>query len=198
MNLTDILRNLTGVLRYFATAVVGVCLVWTFDKDHAAIGAVVGSVWTPSGPAPWPPAWAIIGALATVGLLTYFGHRGIAHRPLLWLNRRIFGRDWPLDDNLRKARWLRKGAKDGTDQRSVQDVLDEISSGAHFFYCSGWAALVVAAFVGRAAPSLNLSCGFWWAVGLFLLVGFIADVQASKADIAAERWFREQPTRLEQ
>ena len=191
MNLTETLRNLTGILRYFATAVVGVSLVWAFDDGHDAIATVIGKVWSPTSPAAWPPAWAIIGALATVGLLTYFAHRAIAHPLLLWLNRRMFGRQWPPDENLRRARWIRKGASEGTRERSVQNMLDEASSGAHFFYCSALAALVVDAFVCRVVPDLNLSWGFWVTAGVFLLVGFIADVQASKADVDAERWFRE-------
>jgi hypothetical protein len=192
MNFTELLRSLNGILRYFATAIVGVSLVWAFDDGHDAISDVVAQVWAPSNPG-WPPTWAIVGALAAVGLLTYYIHRTAFHPFFLRLNRRMFGGGWLSDDDLRRMRWVRKGAEVGTSKRSVQDAVDEMCSSAHFLYCSAWAALIIAAFTSRLTPNLRLTSAFWGTVLGLLALGFRADVHASAADVSASRWYPEPP-----
>jgi hypothetical protein len=182
MSFADLRQNLTAILRYFGSAVIGVMLVWTCD--HGVFWKTLETTQLSV-----LPGWVVVGLLGVLGLLTYFLHRTLAHPWLsalakgasTWLGRT---RDaWPKERDLQHARWLRRGATEGSPGRSIQNGLDEMNAATHFFYCSAWSPIVIVCFLRGVAP-LN-PCGLWpiiVPVILSLVVGFLSDMRAAESD----------------
>jgi hypothetical protein len=101
-------------------------------------------------------------------------------------------------DALAFARWERRGAAEHSDQQSVQSVLDESNAAIHFFYCSGWSALLLAAIVRSVFPANFTPTILSWMVFAGIVAGLlvtalIGDSRTAKLDIAAYHRFTKQP-----
>jgi hypothetical protein len=183
-------RYLAGVLRYFASAAVGVAVVSAFNKQHDVVESVLqqalpkGAVYS---------NWTLLGLLGVLGLVTYFSHRIGFH----WIVtccilrlRRLCRPDVPTARELDFARWRRRGASKSNPERAVQSALDEMNAAAHFLYCSAWSSLLVAGFLYRAGEQLELKPGFTRAILAFLFLGLIGDIRAALYDIEAYKQFK--------
>jgi hypothetical protein len=183
-------RYLAGILRYFASAAVGVAVVWLFTDQHQEIKNTLLTIW-PQDSA-WSN-WVFVGVLAVVGLLSYFVHRTAFHWWVNWgILKFIHRRQSPVSSSmdLDFARWQRRGSENAKAARSVQSALDEVNASAHFLYCSAWASLLIALFLYRADISnLHFKKGMGWVVGALLLLGLIGDVRAARYDIEASKKF---------
>ena len=190
MKTDELQRYLAGVLRYFASAVVGVSLVWAFDEKHDVFEKVYSLAWPATAAF---SSWALVGLLAVIGLVTYFVHRIAIHwlvTHLILLSLRRSNPAVPSALDLDFARWMRRGAVAPNPQRAVQGALDEINAAAHFLYCSAWASLLVAGYIYRAdGEHLNLMPGFTPIVGVLLFLGLVGDIRAARYDVAAYQKF---------
>ena len=190
MTVTELRTNLSALLRYFLSSVVGVFLVWAFDRDHDAILAFVGQAWPQSSPTSWPAAWAVVGAFGALGLTTYCIHRAGLHLAIQRVIR-CFRPQWPPDSELRFARWIRVGAPKGSPAHSLQAGLDEMSATAHFLYCSVWASVMTAGAAALVTSKMNPTLWILAPVAALFGLGIYADYRASRTDVEV---FRAEPS----
>lgn len=178
----DIFSQLSTILRYFAPPILALMLLWAFNPDHDAIHRILESAW------PGHFAWVLAVFVPVLGLFTYSAHRIVFHRPLSKLTARFFKQKRKAleSDAVNFARWSRRAAKADSKERAVQAELDIANAASHFFYCSGWAALLIVLFVAVGFPGvLAPSWKFWIAVVVLLVLGFIGDLQTTVLDIKA-------------
>jgi uncharacterized membrane protein len=191
MSFNALRDNLTAILRYFASAVVGVILIWVYDNQHDVFWEALNLTRLPV-----LPQWVIAALLAVTGLVTYFAHRTVVHPIIGRIIFAIRGTPWqaPADVNdLHRARWERRGAPEGSQARSIQQALDEINAAVHFFYCSVWSSLLIVALMWYLVPnSLCLSGWFVVALILLLILAIRGDFRAARFDVEA---FRIPPSR---
>lgn len=184
-------RYLAGVLRYFASAAVGVAVVWAFNNKHDIVESVLQQA-LPKGAV--HSNWTLLGLLGVLGLVTYFVHRIGVHWLVTYCILRFLRRhnpDVPSALELDFARWRRRGESQSSPERSVQSALDEMNAAAHFLYCSAWSSLLVASFLYRVGSEhLDLKRGFIPVILAFLILGFIGDIRAARYDIAAYKQFK--------
>ena len=187
----ELVKQIVAILRYIAGPAIGLMAVLLADKHE--IKALACAIW------PWSEPrflWLMVGFLAVVGLTVYYAHRTLFHYPLvlrffIWLHTR----NKPSRDELAFARWKRRGAKDHTDEKSVQNQLDETNAAGHFFYCSAWSALLFRWILCIKFPySYTPTCFSWvtfWAIVAFLFItALCADCQTTKWDIKAYNDFK--------
>lgn len=165
-------------------------MVWLSDEDHDSV--IVAARLLPHS-AELPLGWTVTAVLLTSGLTIYYTHRTLFHplvSRILKVIQALREGSQPSEDDLSFARWQRRGAAEGTKERSVQSVLDEINAAGHFFYCSAWSSLVSAWIIGTLAPGhMTLGRLFYLAVALLFLVALVNDWRSRQLDIKAfRRW----------
>jgi hypothetical protein len=196
-NLEGLVRQLILILRYFAAPVVAAIIAWMFDDKHDVFDTVLVRDWTGVGAT--FSLWPLMVFLSVLGILVYFAHRTAFHplvtRAMVWLAT------WRSDErpsvnDLAFERWRRRGAQDHTPERSSQAVLDEANAAGHFFYCSCWASLLLAASLKAIFPAeFALGKGVWgFTATVFVLfaLGVVNDWQTTKLDLEAYRRYHGQ------
>ena len=195
MWLIEILRNLGNILRYFASAVVAVVLVWAFDDGHDVFEHAFNLAWPGQQIPPiMPLGWVLVGLLVGLGLFSYFIHRAI-HRHITSAILRHYQAEWnpPTPLELDFARWERRGQHRSA-ARSVQEGLDLLNAATHFFYCSALAPVILAAFLELIAPKyLALPWHFTIILLALFALGLSVDIRAAEYDVAAWRRFNSSP-----
>jgi uncharacterized membrane protein len=191
----DLIKQIVSILRYIAGPVVGLVVVLLADDRHE-IKALACAIWSWSEPR---FLWLMVGFLAVVGLTVYYAHRTLIHYPLLL---RFFVRlhtrtlvQKPSVDELAFARWKRRGAADHTDEKSVQNQLDETNAAGHFFYCSAWSALLFRWIMCNKFPEWYppTCCSwviFWVIIVVLFLTALLTDYRTTRWDIKAYNDFK--------
>jgi hypothetical protein len=199
MDVSKLVRELIAVLRYPAPPIVGVVLVWLFDRDHDILEKALAAAGTATGGL---STWAIVALLVVLGCVVYFGHRVLVYQfmrlGIVWFITEIFARSpKPSARDLAFAQWRRRSGEDNSYQKSTQSVLDEGNAGCHFFYCCAWASLLNAGFMAIAFPEsfslAHVSLWFWVVVVAFLLIGLVGDGFMTKWDLEAYYEFPKAP-----
>ncbi len=195
-NLEGLVRQLVSILRYFAAPVVAVIIAWMFDDKHDVFNVILVSNGTGTGES--FTIWPLAVFLVVIGIFVYFAHRTIFHpyvtiAMVWWATRKNANK--PSVNDLAFARWVRRGAKNHTPERSSQSVLDEANAAGHFFYCSCWSSLLIVIFLKIIFPD-EFSFGnriwrFTAAVIFLFVLGVINDWQTTKLDLDAYRRFNE-------
>lgn len=199
MDVSKLARELIVILRFPAPPIVGVILVWLFDRDHdilkTALAAVVPTNWGLAG-------WSIVAYLVALGFIVHFAHRLIVYEFIRkWMVRSVTKRSArtpkPTANDLAFAQWRRRSHCENTPEKSTQSVLDEGNAGCHFFYCCSWATLLNAGFMAIAFPEsfslAHVSAWFWVVVAAFYLIGLVGDGFMTKWDLEAYYEFPKAP-----
>jgi hypothetical protein len=192
----DLVQQIVSVLRYIASPIVGLTVAFLIDDEHGILKAVMTVAWPWSGP---PSTWLIAGFLGVVGVTVYFAHRTIFHGLVSKYIVMRHARKLSLDltaDTLAFARWERRGAEDHTDKQSTQTVLDESNASIHFFYCSGWSAILFALIFRSVFPNnYQPTIHSWFVFGLIVIglfaTALIGDSRAARLDIDAYLRYKE-------
>ena len=180
MTIADLFREIVSILRYLAAPWVGLLVAWLVDDGHdiVRVAAKAASSWVML---PFP--WLLVALLALVGVVVYFAHRILLHHGIAWILVRHATRNEsprPTVYDLAFARWERRGAPQHSSKKSVQSALDEANAASHFFYCSGWASLLMTGLFKLAFSNVLSFVGI---VSVFLVIGFVGDYQTTKRDL---------------
>jgi hypothetical protein len=199
--MAEVIRALVAILRYVAAPVVALLVVWLYDEKHDAPSLAARLL--PRSP-DLSLTWEVTAILVAAGLVVYYAHRTLIHpavscvmmkilsawRKYLSKKRRQASNDLPSNDDLHFARWLRRGALQGSSECSVQSVLDESNAASHFFYCSAWCSIGASLVMNSLAPGqLHLGPWFYIAVAAMLMIGVVCDWRMMLFDIEAYRRF---------
>lgn len=200
-NFSDLIHDLVAFLRYFIASIVGVIVVLLLDERHDIARVVFQENW---------PGWPSVIFLGGLGVTIYYVHRTTFHPfvtkyvtiPLThwWLKRKKQnGTEEPNSlsvYDLAFARWYRRGDPNHK-EKSIQLILDEMNAAGHFFYCSGWAILLIDWMLEKLFPDNYTipETSEWYfriTILVFLTIGFITDLRTTMWDIKANERFPEQ------
>ena len=198
--LNDLVQQIASVLRFIVSPSVGFLTVFLADDKHGIIQAIAAVAWPWNGP---PSSWLVTGFLAVAGVTVYYAHRTffqwiVMKRLVAHYARRMSLPATPgteILDTLALARWERRGAAINTAERSIQSQLDETNAVSHFFYCSGWSAILFALVFKFDFPENYVPALLGWIVlGLTVIALFVAALisenYAARLDIEAYLRFR--------
>ena len=196
----DLVQQIVSVLRYIASPAVGFLMVFLTDDKHGIAQAVAEVVWPWNGP---PSTWLMAGFLAVAGVTVYFAHRTLFHRLVTKRLVEHHARKLSVErtageellDTLAFARWERRGSAANSSKQSVQSVLDESNAAIHFFYCSGWSAILFALILRFGFPNNYKPTFSAWIVFGVIVVGLfvtalIGDSRTARLDMEAYLRFK--------
>jgi hypothetical protein len=191
MDVSKLARELILLLRFPAPPIVGVILVWLFDRDHDILEKALAAAGTTTAGL---STWSVVAYLVALGFAVYFAHRLLFYerirRCMVRLVTKKFARSpKPTVHDLAFAQWRRRSCAETSAAKSTQSVLDEGNAGCHFFYCCFWATPLNAGFMATAFPE-NFSLAHvsgWFGVVLvaFFLMGLVGDYRMTKWDLEA-------------
>ena len=182
-----------------APPIVGVILVWLFDRNHDILRKALEEAGSTT---PGLTAWCVVAYLVALGFVVHFGHRLLYYecirRCLVRLATRKPARTpRPTAHDLAFAQWRRRSHCENTPEKSTQSVLDEGNAGCHFFYCCFWATLLNAGIMAMAFPQnfslAQVSPWFWVLLVAFFPMGLWGDYQMTKWDLRAYYEFPKTP-----
>ena len=196
-NISSVFKYLVSFLRYFVAPVVGLIIVLVFDKDQDILIVALKRDWTGAGAGAGTSfsIWPLFVFLGVIGITIYFAHRALFHPPLsrflVFIATLLFTKKprRPTFNDLAFARWYRRGAVKHTHENSTQSVLDEANAAGHFFYCSGWASLLIYWALNTVFPDEFTLSEPGWHFGIvvlvFFIIGLVSDWQTTIWDIEA-------------